>query len=433
MSSGSTPTTDPHRLVIVGGGVAGLDIATHLGGKRIGDRALEVTLVDRESAYVWKPMLHTIAAGTSDAGAQQTVYAAQARNHRFVFQPGEAIGVDRHERHVRLAPLRVGEEEVLPARAIPYDTLVLAVGSRTDDFGTPGVAEHCATIDSRSEAIRFNEDLRIRLLKAVASQQSITIAIVGGGATGVELAAELVQVASLAESYGAVGASDRLRVVLIEAGPRILGPFPARLAEAATVRMEQLGITVHTDARVASVDDEGFHLADGSVVAADLKVWAAGVKAPPLIDTLSDLERTRSGRLVVGQTLSSAIDPRIFAVGDCASPTLPGRDEPVPTTAQAAHQQALYLCKYLPRLITGETVPPAAYHDFGSLVSLGGYDAFGTLGRFGFFDGGFFRGRVAQLGHAMLYRSYQARLHGIGKGGLLWLADTIGRRVQHRS
>ena len=267
-------------------------------------------------------------------------------------------------------------------------------------------------------------------MKATVSGRTLTVGIVGGGATGVELAAELVQVAAIAETYGLAGASARIRIVLIESGSRILGPFPERVADAARKKLEDLGVTVRTDAKVAAVDEAGFRLADGETIAADLMVWAAGVKAPPLLETLSGMERTRSGQLVVGPTLVAASDPRIFAVGDCASPRLPGRDEPVPTTAQAAHQQALYLCRHLPALIGGKTVPPARYHDFGSLVSLGGYDAFGSLGRFGFFDGGFIRGRVAQLGHAMLYRSYQARLHGVWKGGLLWLADTIGRRVR---
>jgi NADH dehydrogenase len=166
------------------------------------------------------------------------------------------------------------------------------------------------------------------------------------------------------------------------------------------------------------------------MISADLKVWAAGVKAPALLDTLAGLERTRSGQLVVGATLATAADPHIYAVGDCASPVLPGRSAPVPTTAQAAHQFSLYLCKHLPDLIAGKSAPAASYHDFGSIVSLGGYDAFGSLGRFGFFDGGFIRGRVAQLGHALLYRSYQARLHGLWRGSLLWLADTLARRVK---
>jgi NADH:ubiquinone reductase (H+-translocating) len=419
-----------HKLVIVGGGVAGLDMATHLAGRKAGDRLLQVTLIDRDTAYVWKPMLHMIAAGTSEAGAQQTVYAPQALAYGFSFQPGEAIGIDREKCKVSLGPLRIDNEEVVPARVIPYDTLVLAVGSHANDFGTPGVAEFCAKIDSRKEAINFNDQLRVHLVKAVVSGHTLTIGIVGGGATGVELAAELIQIAAIVESYGVADASDRIKVVLIESGTRLLGPFPENVADAACAKLEHLGVSVRTNTRVASVDATGFHLANGEVISSDLKVWAAGVKAPALLDSLTGLERARSGQLVVGPTLASVSDPHIYALGDCASPVLPGRSAPVPTTAQAAHQLSLYMCRHLPDLIAGKSAPAASYHDFGSLVSLGGYDAFGSLGRFGFFGGGFIRGRVAQLGHALLYLSYQTRLHGIWKGSLLWLADTVARRVR---
>jgi NADH dehydrogenase len=200
---------------VVGGGVAGLDMATHLAGRKAGDRLLQVTLIDRDTASVWKPMLHMIAAGTSQAGAQQTVYAPQARACGFRFQPGEAIGIDREKCTVSLGPLRMGNEDVVPARAIAYDTLVLAVGSQADDFGTPGVAEYCAKIDSRTEAIRFNDQLRVHLMKAVVSGNTLTVAIVGGGATGVELAAELIQVAAIIETRGVANASNRVKVVLI--------------------------------------------------------------------------------------------------------------------------------------------------------------------------------------------------------------------------
>ncbi len=419
-----------HRLVIIGGGVAGLDIATRLAGRRSGGRRLNVTLIDRETAYVWKPMLHTIAAGTSEAGMQQTVFAAQALTHGFRYEFGEAVGINRQQREVRLAKLVVEGEEVVPERTVGYDTLVLAVGSKANDFGTPGVSEHCESIDSRSDAIAFNDRLRIELLKAVVAGSPLTVAIVGGGATGVELAAELVQVAGVAERYGVAGASSHLKVVLIESGPRLLGPFPERVATAAQHKLEQIGVEVRTATRVTGADGDGFTLGDGQVVRAGLRVWAAGVKAPPLLAELADMEQTRSGQLVVGPTLVAPGDPNIYALGDCAAPRIPGRDGPVPTTAQAASQHAGYLSRHLPALIAGRKAPPASYHDFGGLVSLGGFDAYGTLGRFGFFDGGFLRGRIAQLGHAMLYRRYQARLHGLWRGTLLWLVDTIGRRFR---
>jgi len=419
-----------HKLVVLGGGVAGLDLATHLSGRRAGEQRVSVTLVDREAAYVWKPMLHTVAAGTANAGMQQTVYAAHALRHGFHFEYGEATNVDRHLRRVHLAAIRADGQTIVPERTIEYGTLVLAVGSRANDFGTPGVSEHCERIDSLSDAITFNDRLRVELLRSIASGSPLTVGIVGGGATGVELAAELVQVAQVAERYGATGAMSHLQVVLVESGPRLLAPFPERVAIAARGKLEQLGVQVRTGTYVIGADRTGLQLGDGQSIAAPLKVWAAGVKAPPLLDSFSDLERSRNGQLVVGPTLSVESDPTLYAVGDCASPRLAGRTQPVPTTAQAASQHSRYLGRHLPKLIAGKAAPPASYHDFGALVSLGGFDAYGTLGRFGLFEGGFLRGRVAQFGHAMLYRSYQARLHGLLNGTLLWLVDTMNQRVR---
>ncbi|MCB4805897.1 NADH dehydrogenase [Methylobacterium brachiatum] len=419
-----------HEVVVVGGGVAGLDLATRLAGKTSGGVKLRVTLVDREAAYVWKPMIHTVAAGTAEAGMQQTVYAAQALTHGFRFEFGQAIGVDRDARLVHLAAIRADGSIMVPERSVAYDTLVLAVGSRANDFGTPGVDRHCVRIDGLSDAIAFNDRLRVEMLRSAASTSPLTVGIVGGGATGVELAAELVRTLRVAERYGVVGAAGRLRIVLIESGHRLLGPFPVRVAVAARRKLEQLGIEVRTSTRVAAVDRTGFRTESGDRIDADLMVWAAGVKAPALLDAFADLERGHGGRLVVGPTLAVEADPRIFALGDCASPCLPGRRQPVPTTAQAASQQSRYLGRHLPELIAGRPAPPAEYHDFGSLVTLGGFDAYGTLGRFGLFDGGFLRGRVAQFGHAMLYRAFQVRLHGLAKGMLLWMLDTLGRRVR---
>ena len=424
------PEPSQHRLVIVGGGVAGLDMASRLAGKTAGSQKLSVTLVDRDTAYVWKPMLHTIAAGTSDAGTQQTVFAAQAQSHGFTFHLGEATAIDRHKRQIWLAPIESDGEEVVPERLVDYDTLVLAVGSKANDFGTPGVAEQCARIDNRQQAMAFNDRMRIRLLKHAYAGTTLTVGIVGGGATGVELAAELIQVVKRFEHYGLESASSRLQVKLLEAAPRLLGPFPEDIASAAEEKLRQLGVEVRTDAQVGEVTHEGFHLTSGEQISTEMKVWAAGIKAAALVSNLTDLEKSRAGQLVVGPDLRVPGDPHIFALGDCASPQLPGREMPVPATAQAAHQQARYLCRNIPRLIAGEAVAPSRYKDFGSLVSLGGFDAYGTLGRFGLFKKRFIRGRIAQLGHDLLYRSYQVRLHGLFKGTLLWLIDMINRRVK---
>ncbi|THK35769.1 NAD(P)/FAD-dependent oxidoreductase [Ensifer sp. MPMI2T] len=424
-------TAGPHHVVVVGGGVAGLEIASKL-PRRVGRTSVEVTLIDRESAYVWKPMLHTIAAGTTDVSQQETSYVAQARNRRFVFAPGELRGIDREERKVYLSPLVIDGRTILPERAIHYDTLILAIGSQANDFGTPGVRDHCLTIDSRSQALDFNRKLMARVLEADADNSILDIAVVGGGATGVELAAELIQLTDVTAYYGAAGIHNKIRVTLVESGPNLLNAFPDPIAIAARERLERLGVTVITGARVVAAEAGCLRLADGQQIRADLKVWAAGVKGSDACAAFDGLELTRNNQIVVTPALLTTRDPRIFAIGDCSSLPTGDAGKPLPAAAQVAHQQASHLIRHFPDWLEGRALPPFTFRDFGSIVSLGGYGAYGSLGQFGLFKGGFLRGRVAQLGHIFLYRSHQSRLHGFWRGGLIWLADMINSHVRPR-
>lgn len=425
--------TQQQRIVIVGGGVAGLEMATTLGRRwRHRAGAPPVTLIDRDSAHVWKPMLHTIAAGTRDISQQQTPYIAQAHEAGFAYQPGELCGIDRNAREVEIAALYAPDGRLLvPARRLAYDTLIVAVGSQANDFGTPGVKEHCFKIDSRQQADAFNHELRLRMLQCLAQDGALSIAIVGGGATGVELAAELVQLTEAAVSYGAQDLASRITITLIESGSRLLAAFPQDISARTRTRLEALGIRVLTDTRVSEATADGFIMGDKGTTAATLKIWAAGVKAPDFLANMDGLEVTRTNQLVILPSLQTTRDPNIYAVGDCASLLLSGAERPLPPTAQVAHQQAQHLLQYLPGAVEhNRVIADFVFRDFGALVSLGEYDAYGSLGKFGLFKGATFRGRIAQLSHVMLYRSHQARLHGFWRGGMLWLVDRLNSRLR---
>ena len=422
------------RLLIAGGGIAGLEIASTLGRRfRSRRNAPDVALLESDTAHIWKPMLHTIAAGTRDISQQQTSYIAHALEAGFTHHPGEMTGVERLNKVVHVAPIHAPDGRLLvPARHIPYDKLVIAIGSRANDFGTPGASAYCMSIDSRRQADAFNQEIRIRLLQTSARELPLRIAIVGGGATGVELAAELVQLIETSIEYGAKNLRSHMHITLIESGPRLLAAFPEDISQATLKRLEFLGIQILLNTHVSEVTPNAFILGDGTQVEAELKVWAAGVKAPDVLASLEGLEVTRTNQLVVNPKLQTA-DPDIYAVGDCASATLAGSQWPLPPTAQVAHQQARYLIENLPDLLENGITPPDYVHrDLGAIVSLGEYDAFGSLGKFGFFTGVTFRGRLAQLSHMMLYRSHQARLHGFWRGTLLWIVDRINARVRAR-
>jgi NADH dehydrogenase len=375
-------------------------------------------------------MLHTFAAGTSNIYQQQVSYVAHARAHHFEYMPGHLDAIDRTARRVRLAAVRAGDDVAVPARELGYDVLVLAFGSRANDFGTRGVLEHCYFIDSQDQADAFNARLRAQVARSLATGDDIDIAIVGGGATGVELAAELSRMGELATGYGEADIRQRLRLTLIESAPRILGAFPEKVSTLVEAQLRDIGVDVRTGVKVVAADRGAYLLEGGQRLPATLKVWAAGIRASRSFDK-SGLKLNNAGQIVVGSNLQAEGEQDIFAVGDCASLTTAGAERPLSPTAQVANQQAMHLIRHLPAwLQKGTPIPAFRFHDFGALVALSEYNAFGTLGRFGFFKGGFIKGRFAQMSHAMLYRRHQLALHGPFRAGLLWLAERINALVQ---
>ena len=426
-----------HRIVIVGGGAGGLELATRLGDKLGRTGKADITLIDKSRAHLWKPLLHEIAAGSMDLGHHELNYLAQAHWHHFHYRTGEMIGLDRARREVLVGP--VVEEngtEVTPARTYPYDTLVLAIGSMTNDFGTPGVTEHAISLDTPEQAALFHR----RLVNACIRAQSQTgplrpgqlqVVIIGAGATGVELAAELHKTTRGLVAFGLdrIDPDKDITLYLIEAADRILPALPQRISEAATELLRKLGVEVYTSARVSAVLPNEIKLADGRTIPAELVVWAAGVKAPAFLKNLDGLETNALNQLVVRQTLQTTRDDNIFAIGDCAACPWPQRNSIVPPRAQAAHQEATHLYKQLQRWLNGRPLEPWHYRDFGSLVSLGDYSTVGSLmgklvGRSFFIEGYF-----ARLMYLSLYKMHEYELHGFVKVAL----DTIARLITRRT
>src|SRR6516165_10998752 len=420
-----------HRIVVVGGGVAGIVTATHLSRRLTRSKLADILLVDHNLAHVWKPMLHTFAAGTANYTNENISFISHAKRNHFRYWPGELSGLSRSRKTVELGSVSMPDGEKLPGRSFSYDTLILAVGSRANDFGTSGVIENCHFIDDIGQALLFSDRLRSRILMAIAARTDLHLVIVGGGATGVELAAELGHYMETLSRYATDEMPTHLHMTLIETGPRVLGPFPERISKSVEAKLRQLGIDVRTNTKVVGADAKGVILDGGQRIEASLIVWAAGVKAPDVVSKLG-LEVNRKGQIVVKPTLQSETDENVFALGDCS--TLSGANgKPLPTTAQVARQQAVFLARSLGGHLKHHK-PLAEFHfrDMGSLVSLGDYAAYGTLGSYGFFRGGFLKGRVAHLAHAALYRMHQMDLYGPVRGGVTLLADDLTRAVRPR-
>jgi len=428
------------QIVVVGGGAAGLELVTRL-GRRFGRKRHDIILVERNRTHIWKPLLHEVAAGSLDANLDEVGYRSHCHRWGYRYFQGTLEDIDRDAREIILAPL-IDEDglELIGRHRIRYDYLVLATGSVTNDFGTKGVKQNCICLDDRASADRFRSRLLdhcLRVSRAMTADNGadayVRVAIVGAGATGVELAAELYNAASALSYYGLeVFDERRLEVTLIEAGPRILPALPEKLAQAARDELEGLGVRVLTNTKVSEVTNSAVVTADGTAIEADLKVWAAGVRGPDRMAELGGLETTPGHQLVVRPTLQTTRDDRIFAIGDCASCRLEGAERPVPPRAQAAHQMAATVYANLLRMMAGRELEVFVYRDHGSLVSLSRYSTVGSL--MGNLVGGrmAIEGRLARIVYASLYRMHLIAIHGWLKGLGLILVGHVNRIVRPR-
>ena len=429
------------QIVVVGGGAGGLELATKLGRRYRRRPDVDVLLVDRHRTHVWKPLLHEVAAGSLDANLDEVGYGAHGHRWGFRFFLGTLEDIDRDRREIVIAPMPDDDgTELLARQRIPYDYLVLAVGSVSNDFGTPGVRSHCAFLDEREDAERFrqrllNHCLRVSRVQAMsnAGDARVEIAIVGGGATGVELAAELYDAAGALRRYGLDDFDEsRLKVTLLEAGPRILPALPEKLAAAAHEELESLGVRILVGTPVREVAREGVNIGGGEAIPADIRVWAAGIRGADFLEGIGGLETNRSHQLVVRQTLQTSRDDRVFALGDCCACPRPDSDQTVPPRAQAAHQMADAVLHNLRQVLAGKPPAPYVYRDHGSLVSLSRFSTVGSL--MGNLIGGRMavEGRLARFVYVSLYRLHLIAIHGWLRGVLLIAVGRVNQVVRPR-
>jgi len=427
------------QIVVVGGGAGGLELVRKLGA-RYGRKRHDIILLDRNLTHIWKPLLHEVAVGSLDANLDEVGYGGHAVRWGYRFFNGSIESIDRVGRTITTAPL-IDErgEEVIGRHTIRYDYLVLAIGGISNDFGVPGVREHAMFLEDRPQADKFRQKLLNACFRANHAQQTgdakarVRVSIVGGGATGVELAAELYNAAKSLRNYGLeVFDETTLEVSLLEAGPRILPALDETLAATAKHELEKLGVKVLDKTQVVRLEDRSVHIGDGSVIDADLIVWAAGVKGADVITGMSDLKLTRGNQIVVRPTLQTETDDRIFALGDCASCMLPGHERPVPPRAQSAHQMASLVFANLVRAQAGQPLKDFAYHDHGSLVSLSRFSTVGSL--MGNLVGGrmFVEGWIARTVYMSLYRMHLIAIHGWWRGVTLIVIGHVNQIVRPR-
>ncbi len=426
----------PH-IVIVGGGAGGLELATRLGQKLGKSEKAVITLIDAQHTHFWKPLLHEVAAGSLNAFEDELSYLAQAKWNHFRFMPGRMCSLDRSLKHIGLEAIKNHQgDEVVPARTLEYDQLVIAVGSQANDFNTPGAKEHSLFLDNRAEAEHIHSTLINSYLHAQASsnpEACLNIAIIGAGATGVELSAELHHAAIELEHYGLDAIRPQnLKLTIVEGGDRILPALPERISGAVRQQLLRMGVQIETRRLVSEIRSDGLKTKDGDWIPCDLCIWAAGIKAPSFLSHLDGLESNHINQLVVRPTLQTTVDDSIYAMGDCASCTLTdskGKAITIPPRAQSAHQQATLLAKSLINQIQGKQPLTYSYKDYGSLISLSRGSAVGNL--MGAVTGDLMiEGLMAKWFYISLYRMHQLTLFGKLKTAALIVKDLISKTTR---
>jgi NADH:quinone reductase (non-electrogenic) len=426
------------KIVIVGGGAGGLSLATRLAKSMERSQRSEITLIDENLTHIWKPSLHEFAAGTR--GTEEEIsFLEHSNRYGYNFRLGRFVGIDPQKKTALLDPVTDSDNEPLsPQRAIPYDILVVALGSRSNDFGCPGVQQNCLFLDTPRNANQLQTEilnlcLRLETGALETSSQNLRICVIGGGATGVELAAELREATEQLGRHGI----DKLKIPqavdisIVEASPRLVAALPEKISERVASKLVDLNIKLLLSSRVQAVTKASVKLQNGDTVGAELIVWTAGIVASSALKSIDHLEFGTLGRLKVKPSLQSLDDPSIFAIGDAAECQWAGTDTFLPPRAQVASQQAVFMVKQIKRIQAGQQLRDFQYVDRGSLVALSHSSAVGAL--MGKALGTFtVEGWIARWAYKYLHFTHEASVQGYYRAVLRTLLSSAMRRVRPR-
>ena len=343
---------DAPHVVICGAGFGGLSAI-----KRLTRAGMRVTLVDGHLYSTFQPLLYQVATAGLNPGDVAYPAGGFAGRHGAIFRRGELAAIDPASRRIKLGNgLELG-----------YDYLILATGVSASHYGIDGAAEHTLGLYTRRDAIVLRNHLMAGFERLSVGDGDLTVTVVGGGATGVELAGTLAELRRtvLRATYPDVDPS-RVHVRLIEMAPALLGPFHPELGEYARVQLVERGVEVRLNTRIAEVTAEHVMLADGEKLHSDITVWAAGVAAAEAVAGWG-LPQGKGGRIVIGPDLRVQGQDRIFAAGDIAV----NPDDPTPQLAQPALQMGRHAAAQIVRLQRQLPTEPFAYHDKGLMATIG--------------------------------------------------------------
>jgi len=417
--------TNAHRVLILGGGFAGLVAAQTLKGADV-----EITLLDRRNFHLFQPLLYQVATGSLSPGEiAAPLRAVLSRQKNVEVLLGEAVDIDPGAKRVIL----------LDGDTFPYDTVIIATGSRTSYYGKDEWRENAPSLKSIEEATAMRHKLLYAFERAERAESEeearawLNFVIVGAGATGLELAGALAEIAhqTLKHDFRRIRPQEA-RIVLMEGGPRVLGPYPEDLSEKAEKLVKKLGVEVMLGAMVTNIDEHGVSYTRGgtsSTIRARTVLWAGGVTATPFARRVAErlnAETDQSGRFKVNSDLTVPGHPEIFVLGDLAlSSNQQGHQ--LPGVAQVAIQGGRYAGKTIKARLAGRAMPPFKYFDKGDMAVIGRAAAVANI--FGFHVSGFIAWFVWAFIHLLYIVEFQSRIMVLIQWGMQYVTFSRSARL----
>ena len=417
--------SNPHRVLILGGGFAGLVAAQTLKSSDV-----EITLLDRRNFHLFQPLLYQVATGSlSPAEIAAPLRAVLRRQKNVEVLLGEAVDIDPQAKRVIL----------LDGDIFPYDTLIIATGSRTSYYGKDEWRENAPSLKSIEEATAMRHKLLYAFERAERAESEeearawLNFVIVGAGATGLELAGALAEIAhqTLKHDFRRIRPQEA-RIVLMEGGPRVLGPYPEDLSAKAEKLVEKLGVEVMLGAMVTNIDENGVSYTRGetsSRIPARTVLWAGGVTATPFARKVAEhlnAETDYSGRFKVNADLTVPGHPDIFVLGDLALSTNE-QGHQLPGVAQVAIQGGRYAGKLIKARLAGDTMAPFKYFDKGDMAVIGRAAAVANI--FGFHVSGFIAWFAWAFIHLLYIVEFQSRIQVLIQWGIQYVTFSRSARL----
>ena len=407
----------PHRVLILGGGFAGLVAAQTL--KRAD---VDITLLDKRNFHLFQPLLYQVATGSlSPAEIAAPIRAVLSHQKNVEVLLGEAVDIDPQSKKILLAD----------GDAFPYDTLIIATGSQTSYYGNDHWRENAPSLKSIEEATRMRHKLLYAFERAERSESEaeerawLTFVIVGAGATGLELAGAIAEIAhhTLKHDFRRIRPQEA-RIILMEGGPRVLPPYPEDLSAKAHKLVKDLGVEIMLGAFVTDIDAECVSYKHGETpgtVPARTVFWAGGVTATPFARKVAErlnAETDPNGRLKVNTDLTVPNHPEIFVLGDLAI-SYDAKGNPLPGVAQVAIQGGKYAGKLIKARLAGRTLPTFKYFDKGDMAVIGRAAAVANV--FGIHVSGFIAWCLWLFIHLIYIVEFQSRILVLIQWGFLYL------------